>query len=277
MQILPSLSTGLYSILFFFFCDRTVLRFCIRFERGLNLANHSACDRPALIFCTHFATELFSSYIFSCSRSVFTFYSIFPKGMYSYSTFGFLQTYFQLLTSVCDRPVFSFYSLLAQACTAGLHSAPHSACYRAVFSVYILFAKTAFTFCIPFATALYSARIICLRKVCRELPIPFATDLFSAIHSVCDRHVFRFDILIAIGLYSASAFCLRHRLFFCSASCANWLWDPPILLSEGYRVFFFREKSDRCMKLTTHLHLAPRLKMREVKPLLPRRSSWHGT
>jgi hypothetical protein len=45
------------------------------------------------------------------------------------------------------------------------------------------------------------------------------------------------------------------------------LWDPPSLLSSGYRRLFPRAQSSRGVKLTTHLHLLPR--SRNVELYLP--------
>jgi len=39
-------------------------------------------------------------------------------------------------------------------------------------------------------------------------------------------------------------------------------WGLPSLLSGGYRRPFHRGQSERGVKLTTHLHLVPRLRMR---------------
>jgi hypothetical protein len=50
----------------------------------------------------------------------------------------------------------------------------------------------------------------------------------------------------------------------------NQLWSPTSLLSNGYQVFF-----PWGMKLTTDLHLVPRLRMHGVIPLLPN-TSCHG-
>jgi hypothetical protein len=49
------------------------------------------------------------------------------------------------------------------------------------------------------------------------------------------------------------------------------LWGSPTLLSNGYRALFSLEKRDRNVKLTTRLHLIPRLRMcGAVPPLLIR-------
>jgi len=57
--------------------------------------------------------------------------------------------------------------------------------------------------------------------------------------------------------------------FFSPPQCPNRLWGPHSLLSNWYRM-----QSGRGVKLTTHLHLAPRLRMRGAIPPLPNTSSW---
>jgi hypothetical protein len=47
------------------------------------------------------------------------------------------------------------------------------------------------------------------------------------------------------------------------------LWGPPSLLSNRYQVLFPWGQSGRGVKLTTHLHLVPRSKMRRAIPPLP--------
>jgi hypothetical protein len=54
------------------------------------------------------------------------------------------------------------------------------------------------------------------------------------------------------------------------------LWGPFILLSSGYRRLFSQGQSGRGVKLTTHLHLVPRLLMRGAVPPLPQTYSWRG-
>jgi len=54
------------------------------------------------------------------------------------------------------------------------------------------------------------------------------------------------------------------------------LSGPPSLLHNGYRGLLRRDYSDRNVKLTTHLHLVPRLKMRGDIPPLPHTSSCRG-
>jgi hypothetical protein len=49
--------------------------------------------------------------------------------------------------------------------------------------------------------------------------------------------------------------------FFSSPQIPNRLWGPPSLLSNGYRGLFSR---GRGVKLTTHLHLAPRSRKVEL-------------
>jgi hypothetical protein len=45
---------------------------------------------------------------------------------------------------------------------------------------------------------------------------------------------------------------------FSSPCRPDWFWEPLNLLSNGYRELFLRGSSAQCVKLTTHLELAPR-------------------
>jgi len=64
--------------------------------------------------------------------------------------------------------------------------------------------------------------------------------------------------------------------FFFSTSRPDRLWIPTSLLYNGNRGLFSREKSDWGVKLTTLLHLVPRLRMRGAIPPLPNTFSWRG-
>jgi hypothetical protein len=54
------------------------------------------------------------------------------------------------------------------------------------------------------------------------------------------------------------------------------LWGPPSLLSNGYLGIFLRDLGGRGVKLTTHLHLVPKLRIRGAIPPLHHTSSWRG-
>jgi hypothetical protein len=56
----------------------------------------------------------------------------------------------------------------------------------------------------------------------------------------------------------------RSNRFSSTPQRPHWLCSPPNLLSNGYRRLFPRGKSSRGVKLTTHLHLAPRSRMVEL-------------
>jgi hypothetical protein len=66
-------------------------------------------------------------------------------------------------------------------------------------------------------------------------------------------------------------FSLRHRVQIRSGD------HPPSLLSNGYRGLFPRVIGGRGVKLTTHLHPAPKLRMCGAILLLLHTSSWNGT
>jgi len=58
----------------------------------------------------------------------------------------------------------------------------------------------------------------------------------------------------------------RDKGFFSSPKCPDWLWGPHCFLFCGYWEGVLSPGVD--MKLTTHLHLVPRLRMGGAKPLL---------
>jgi hypothetical protein len=54
------------------------------------------------------------------------------------------------------------------------------------------------------------------------------------------------------------------------------LWDPPSLLSKGYRGLFSSRKNSYNITWTIQLYLVPRWGMHGVTHLLPHTSSWCG-
>jgi hypothetical protein len=54
-------------------------------------------------------------------------------------------------------------------------------------------------------------------------------------------------------------------------------WGPPSLLPNKYQELLVQEYSGWGMKLTTHLHLVPKLRMYGATLPPPNTSSWHGT
>jgi hypothetical protein len=68
----------------------------------------------------------------------------------------------------------------------------------------------------------------------------------------------------------------RGREFFSSPPPPERLWIPSSLLSNGYRGLFPCGQSGRGVKLTTHLRLVPRSRMRGAIHLLPHTPSWRG-
>jgi hypothetical protein len=62
----------------------------------------------------------------------------------------------------------------------------------------------------------------------------------------------------------------RWDFFFSSPQRPDLLWGPPIIPSNGYwRTLYLESKAARGVKLTTHLHLVPRLSIcGAIPPLL---------
>jgi len=58
---------------------------------------------------------------------------------------------------------------------------------------------------------------------------------------------------------------------FSSPPDPHRLWGTPSFLSRGYWGLFLR-----VVKLITHLHLVPRLRMREATPSFPHTCLWRG-
>jgi len=66
----------------------------------------------------------------------------------------------------------------------------------------------------------------------------------------------------------------RRKLgFFPLPPSPNRLWNPPSLLSNGYRELYSRKCRGRGAKLTTHFHLAARLRTGAAITPLPHTSS----
>jgi hypothetical protein len=61
----------------------------------------------------------------------------------------------------------------------------------------------------------------------------------------------------------------RGKRFFSFPKCPDCLWGPLSLLLNGNKGFFTERQSGQGVKLTNHLHLVPRLRMRGTIPELP--------
>jgi hypothetical protein len=70
---------------------------------------------------------------------------------------------------------------------------------------------------------------------------------------------------------------VRGWEFFSLPPRPEHLWGPPSLPSDGYRGVLPRRQSGCGVKITTHLHLVHRLRMRGAIPPIPHTFSWRGT
>jgi hypothetical protein len=68
----------------------------------------------------------------------------------------------------------------------------------------------------------------------------------------------------------------RGKWLFSTLQRPNLLWGPYSLISNGHRVLFPPGLSGRDVKLTTHLQLGPRWRIRGFIRSLPLMSSWAG-
>ena len=51
------------------------------------------------------------------------------------------------------------------------------------------------------------------------------------------------------------------KIFFSSPKPPDWPWGPPSLLFKGRRGPLFREKNDRGVRISIHLHLVSRFRL----------------
>jgi len=171
--------------------------------------------------------------------------------MYFLSAYLVQHTSLKLMRSVCMSPIFDFYIpfvtganwvfifSLRQVCIQLLHSF----CSRFSFSFYSQFLTCRFSDTNQFARGLYPAfRFVCNRPLFRW-NILFTTALISCPHSVCERpifsfcslclrNVFNFWFLFARDLCSASAFCLRQACIQLSTLFETGQYSAPIFVCE---------------------------------------------
>jgi hypothetical protein len=68
----------------------------------------------------------------------------------------------------------------------------------------------------------------------------------------------------------------RSWEFFSLPPCSDWFWGLSSLLSNGYQGHFPWGQRGRDVKLTTHLHLPQKSRMRGAIPPVPNTPSWRG-
>jgi hypothetical protein len=68
--------------------------------------------------------------------------------------------------------------------------------------------------------------------------------------------------LLNINVWVKYLSLFRAKRFFSSSQRPDWLWCPPSLLSSGYPRMFSRGESGWAVKLTTHLQLVLRSRIR---------------
>jgi hypothetical protein len=72
------------------------------------------------------------------------------------------------------------------------------------------------------------------------------------------------DIAMGYRLEGRGSDPRKGKRFFSTPQSSGRLWIPPGLLSYGYHRLFLQRYGRRSVKLTTHLHLAPRLRITEL-------------
>jgi purine-cytosine permease-like protein len=71
---------------------------------------------------------------------------------------------------------------------------------------------------------------------------------------------------------------ITNKVLYLIATCVGIqrTWGTCNVLTSGYRVFIPRKKSGWGVKLTTHIHIASRLRIFGTMPALSHTSSWRG-
>lgn len=84
------------------------------------------------------------------------------------------------------------------------------------------------------------------------------------------------DIAICYGLNCLEFDSREMQGYSCIQNNPYWLWSPPSFQFSGYH-FSFPGYSSPDVKLTTHLHLAPMLRINGAMPPLPNSfMAWKG-
>jgi hypothetical protein len=100
--------------------------------------------------------------------------------------------------------------------------------------------------------------------------------LFISLSLSPDTFGYALSIALGYGMYDPGFETRQELGMFLFTTASRPVLGPPSLLSSGYQGLISWGLSGWCLKLTTHLHLLPRSRMRAAIPPLPNTLSWHG-